>query len=101
MPVLRDVQGFVGVQEFDDIGWSGCVDDARGDELIHGLVVVEFRGVVHEAGAAGVYTAREKGHAERFVVGDALEGSNEVGAFEVLAESVMLKNGTRTRAKEV
>lgn len=37
-----------------------------------------------EAGAAGVDTAREEGHAERFVVGDSLQGADEVCALKVL-----------------
>lgn len=38
---------------------------------------------MQEAGAEGV-GAGEEGHADGFVVGDALEGAHEVGAFEVL-----------------
>ena len=37
-----------------------------------------------ETRAAEVDAAGEEGHAEGFVVGDALEGADEVGAFEVL-----------------
>lgn len=37
-----------------------------------------------EAGAAGVDAAGEEGHADRFVVRDALEGADDVGALEVL-----------------
>ena len=39
-----------------------------------------------EAGAADVDAAGEEGHAERFVVGDSLEGADYVGTFEVLAK---------------
>jgi hypothetical protein len=39
---------------------------------------------VDEAGAAAVDGAGEEGHAQGFVVGDALEGADEVRAFEVL-----------------
>lgn len=38
---------------------------------------------MQETGAEGV-GAGEEGHADGFVVGDALEGADEVGAFEVL-----------------
>lgn len=41
-----------------------------------------------ETGAAAVDGAREEGHAEGFVVCDALEGADEVGAFEVLGKTV-------------
>ena len=37
-----------------------------------------------EAGAADVDAAAEEGHAEGFVVRDALERADEVGALEVL-----------------
>lgn len=43
-----------------------------------------FRGVVHEAGAAAIDAAREECRTEGFVVGDALEGADYVGSFEVL-----------------
>ncbi len=39
---------------------------------------------MHESRAADVDAAGEEGHAEGFVVGDALEGADDVGAFEVL-----------------
>ena len=39
---------------------------------------------MHEAGAAGVDAAGEEGHAQGFVVRDALQGADYVGAFEVL-----------------
>ena len=41
-----------------------------------------------EAGAAAVNGAGEEGHAEGFLAGDALEGADEVGAFEVLGMCV-------------
>lgn len=82
--VLRDVEGFVGVQETEDVGvWRG-VDDGRRDDLIHCLVIVGFGGVVHETCAAHVDGAGEEGHAKRFVVCDALEGADEIGALEIL-----------------
>lgn len=84
MPVCRDVERFAGVQQFEDDGWSGGVDDGGGDELVHGFVVGGFGGVVDEAGAAGVDAAGEERHAQGFVVRDALEGAEDVGAFEVL-----------------
>ena len=39
---------------------------------------------MHKAGAAAGDGAGEEGHADGFLVGDALEGADEVGAFEVL-----------------
>jgi hypothetical protein len=47
-------------------------------------VVLGFAGVVDEACAAAVDGAGEEGHAEGFVVRDALEGADEVCALEVL-----------------
>jgi hypothetical protein len=41
---------------------------------------------VDEAGAARVDAAGEEGHAQGFVVRDALQGADDVGAFEVLWE---------------
>lgn len=84
MPVGGDVEGFLAVEEAHDVGGERGVDDGRGDELVHCLVVGGVRGVVDEAGAAGVDAAGEEGHAHGFVVGDALKGADEVGAFEVL-----------------
>ena len=82
MAVGRDVEGFgAGVQHAQDVGGLWRVDDGGRDELVHGLVVGGVGGVVHEAGAADVDGAREEGHAEGFVVRDALEGADDVGAF--------------------
>lgn len=52
MGVGGDVEGFVGVEELEDVGWRGDVDDGGGDDLVHGFVVGGVRGVVQEAGAA-------------------------------------------------
>lgn len=41
-------------------------------------------GIVDQAGAADVDGTGEEGHAEGFLVRDALEGADEVGALEVL-----------------
>ena len=41
-------------------------------------------GVVNEAGAAGIDSARDEGEANGALVGDALERANEVGAFKIL-----------------
>lgn len=51
--VERDVEGFVVVEEFEDVGGWGRVDDGRCDELVHGFVGGGVGGVVEEAGAAG------------------------------------------------
>ena len=72
MPVLGNEELFVVVQEFDDVVGCGGVDDGGADELVHGFVVAGFAGVVDEACAADVHAAGEEGHAERFVVRDAL-----------------------------
>ena len=39
-----------------------------------------------EAGAAAVHGAGEEGHADRALVGDSLEGADEVGSLEILCE---------------
>lgn len=39
-----------------------------------------------QTGAAAADVATKKGHAEGFVVSDALKGANEVGAFQVLLQ---------------
>jgi hypothetical protein len=40
--------------------------------------------VVKEAGAAATDVAAEEGHSQRLVMGDALQGTDEIGSFEVL-----------------
>lgn len=85
MAIGRDVEGFgVAVEEFDDVGRGWGVYDRGGDELVHCFMVGGLGGVVDEAGAADVDGAGEEGHAEGFLVGDTLEGADEVCAFEIL-----------------
>ncbi len=43
---------------------------------------------MEEASAARVDGAGEECHADRALVGDSLEGADEVGAFEILERSV-------------
>lgn len=94
MAVGGDVEGFgVAVEEFDDVGGGWGVDDGGGDELVHCFVVGWLGGVVDEAGAADVDGAGEEGHAEGLLVGDALEGADEVGAFEVLWRGGLVSMG--------
>jgi len=51
---------------------------------------------VDEAGAAAVDGAGEEGHADGFLVGYALEGADEVGAFQVLwGGLVVVRGGNR------
>lgn len=85
MAVGGHIQRFLRVEEAHDVAGQGRVDDGRGDELIHCFVVRRVSWVVHEAGAAGVDAAGEEGHAQGFVVGDALQGADYVGPFEVLS----------------
>ena len=63
MAVGRYVERFVVVQEFENVGGRGCVDDGSGDELVHGFVVGRLGWVMHEACATAVHGAREEGHA--------------------------------------
>lgn len=88
MAVGGDVELLIVVKHADDVGGRRRVDDGGGDELVHGFVVGGFGGVVDEAGAADVDAAGEEGHAEGFVVRDALEGAEDVGSFEVLKGNV-------------
>ena len=39
---------------------------------------------MHETGATGIDAAAQDGHAQGFVVRDALKGADDVGTFEVL-----------------
>lgn len=39
VPVDGYVEGFVVVQEFEDVGWWWGVDDGGGDDLVHCFVV--------------------------------------------------------------
>lgn len=83
-----DVEGLVVVEEFEDVGWGRDVDDGGRDDLVHGLVVGGFGWVVDESRATAIDGAGEEGHADGFLVGDALEGADEVCAFEVLKELI-------------
>jgi len=84
LAIGRDIERSIAVKQFKDvIGWW-CGDDRGGDELVHCFVVLGMGGVVNDAGAAGVNCTREEGESYVTVVGDALEGADEVGPFEVL-----------------
>jgi hypothetical protein len=89
MTILRYVEGFVIVQEFEDVGGWGRVDDGRGNELVHGFVGVGVGGVVQVAGAAGGDGAGEEGDADGALLGDALQGADQVRPFEVLFLEVL------------
>lgn len=78
------VQRLVVVQQLEDVRRRRGVDDRGRDELVHGLVVRRLGRVVHQPRAAAVDGAREEGHAQRFLVRDALEGADQVGALKVL-----------------
>ena len=84
MSVLRDIQGAIIVEEAQCITPRRAVDDGCRNDLVHSFVVLGARRVVDEACAAAVDCAGEEGHAEGFVVRDALERADEVGALEVL-----------------
>lgn len=47
VPVGGHVQWFVGVQQAEDVGGRGRVDDGGRDDLVHCFVVLGFCGVVH------------------------------------------------------
>lgn len=50
-----DIQGLVmAMQELDDVRWGRCIDNGRGDELVHSLVVRGIRGVVNKSSTADV-----------------------------------------------
>ena len=76
LAVGGDVQGFVVVEEFEDVAWGRGVDDTGGNELVHCFVVGGVGGVVDEAGAAGVDCAGDEGHADGALVRDSLEGAD-------------------------
>lgn len=54
MPVLGDVERFVVVEEFEDVGGGRGRHNGGGDDLVHCFVVGVAVGVVEEAGAADV-----------------------------------------------
>jgi hypothetical protein len=68
MAILRDIQRFIVVEEFEDVGGWGGVDNGRGDELVHGFVGGGVGRVVEEAGAAGGDGAGEEGDADGALV---------------------------------
>lgn len=63
-----DVQRLVGVQKLEHIRRRRGVDDRGGDELIHGLVIRGFGGVMHKTGAAAVDCTGEECHADGFLM---------------------------------
>lgn len=90
MAVEGDVKGFVVVEDAEDVGGGRGVDDGRGDQLVHGLVGGGVGGVVEQAGAAGGHGAGEEGDADGALLGDGLEGADQIGALEVLMGCVRL-----------
>lgn len=89
------------MQHFDDVRGRRAVDHRGGNELVHGLVVGGVAWVVDEAGAADVDGAREEGHPEGLLVRDALEGTDEVGSFEVLGSVSTLKTIEEARKEGI
>lgn len=85
LAVGRDVESLVAaVQQLHDVGWRGGVDDGGGDDLVHGFVVGWMGRIVDEAGAAAVDGTGEEGHSDAFLMGDSLEGADEIGPFKIL-----------------
>lgn len=84
MAVGGQVERLGVVQQLEHVRRRRRVDDRGRDELVHGFVVGRVGRVVHQAGAAAVDRAGEEGHADGFLVRDALEGADKVGALEVL-----------------
>lgn len=93
-----NVEGLGVVQHLEDVtrGWGG--DDGGGDDLVHCFVVAGVAGVVEETGAAAVdvwegvsrglmmevggdHTAREKGHADAFLLCNTLQCADQVCTF--------------------
>ena len=88
------------VSELKHVGGRAGVDDGSGDQLVHGLVVGRLGGVVHEAGAAAVDRAGEEGHADGLLVRDALQGTDEIGALEILSDRVREERESGERESE-
>lgn len=85
MAICGDINGLgVAVEKLENIRWRRRVDDGSSDKLIHGLVVGRLGGIVDETGAADIDGSREESHAERLLVGNALESADEIGALEIL-----------------
>lgn len=85
MAVERDVEGLLLLLEkFEDVGGGWCVDNTGADELIHCFVIGGVGGIVDEAGAARVDASAKESHADAAIVGDALKGTDKIGAFKVL-----------------
>lgn len=59
-----DVQWFIAVEQFQDVGRRWGVDDGGGNELVHSLVVGRVRGIMDEAGTARVDGTGEERHAD-------------------------------------
>lgn len=62
MPVGGNVEGFLRVEEAQEVAGQRGVYDRGCDQLVHCFVVRGVSRVVHEAGAAGVDAAGEEGH---------------------------------------
>ena len=84
--VSGNIERFVIVKHLDHVAGGWSVDDRRGDDLVHSLVVGWVRRVVDEACSAGVDSAGEESHTNGALVGDALERADQVGAFQVLGK---------------
>lgn len=89
MAVRGHVERFIAVvKELDNVRWGRGVDYWGSDELVHCLVVGGLGGIMNKAGAADIDSTGEEGHAEGFLVGDALQGADEVCALEILKKNV-------------
>lgn len=86
MTIGRDVKRFMVVQHFQDVRCRWSIDDRGGDDLIHCFVVRGFGRVMYKACTAAIDGTGEEGHTERFLVGDTLKSTDEVGAFKVLKD---------------
>lgn len=72
MTVGWDVEGFVVIEEFEDVAVWWSSDDRGRDKLVHRFVISRVGGIMNETGAAGVDRAREECEANVAVMRDAL-----------------------------
>lgn len=85
MTVRGNVQWLVATMEhLDDVGWGRGVDRWGRDELVHGLVVGGVARIVDKTGTTDIDGTGEESHTKGFLMGNALQCTNKISAFEVL-----------------
>ena len=79
------------MQKLEDVRGRGSVNDRGRDELVHGLVVRGFGGVMYETSTTTVDCTTKEGHANGFLLGYSLKSADEVCTLKILNENQYAK----------